>query len=193
MQVWRRPDRALIILDNALHAGESDALTGHAAMIISPAEDIKYLLCIFGGNPNAGVAHPERGFLALDLRPNDDAARRAIAHVLDRVVDQILKHLPHPRSFHDEHGQLALNNQVDAELAEIVLEQSAQVPYQVLGVDRLQLVAARLDAAEFQNFTNQLGLDLNVVFDAIETTNDFLAQLLAILALENRHHPVDVA
>ena len=92
---------AVVVFDNAFHAGEADAFPRHFhdRGVLRAAEDVKQLRQVFLRDAHAGVFDAEESIVSASPQDGCGFPRAIGSHVLDAVVDQVLEHLPHAHSF----------------------------------------------------------------------------------------------
>src|SRR5688500_6611157 len=115
------PDGAVVGFDDALDAGEADALARDVlGGVAAAAEDDEDAAEVLGVDADAGVLDVELRLVALDRAAEADLLDGAVAHVLDGVVDQVLEDLAEAGLLAVELRERGLDRQVDALALEVV-------------------------------------------------------------------------
>src|SRR5687767_12207203 len=107
------PDRAVIGLDNALHARQTDALARDVARgrVLSSSEDKEDFTEVLRVDADSRVTDVEFRLGYADCASHVDRLTRLIAHVFDGVVDQVLEDLPQTGLFALNDGQRVIDHQ----------------------------------------------------------------------------------
>ena len=161
--------------------------------IFPAAKDKEDLVQIFGIDSHARVADVKFSFAGSHGATDVNLSRLAVAHVLDGVVDQVLKNLAKAGLFAVQYRQIGIDQQRDVPCLQIVVEHVCQVRDQAARLDHFGFEPAGFDARQFEQLADQIRLDNHVLLDAFQTVDDVFVEFLAMFHQQHRGHAADIA
>src|SRR4051794_26592359 len=113
------------------------------------------------------------------LRVRGRGSKR-LAHVLNGVVDQVLKYLADTRALAFERRQMSFDDERDAAGLKIAFKGIDDIAKKVVQTPVDHAMAGVFDFGDFQKLGDQTRLHLDVLLNSLQTMNDFIVEGVAV-------------